>query len=169
MTRANSAFAAPGTGTAARRAIICFNVCVVLIRRLRERGSCAAGREPRRLASGDAPEHDAGNEASAATVVVIVEPADDLAGRIQAADRGPGGVLHLGARRHAQAAEREGDAGGDAVGVIGRRIEPVGPIAFVDGKAAGAKPVVNIGIEGDVWTRSGIELANGPKEALGID
>jgi hypothetical protein len=128
--------------------------------------SWATGRELGRLASGDAPEHDAGNQAGAAAVVVIVEPADDLAGGIEPADRRPCGVLHLGAGRDAQAAKREGDAGGDAVGVVGRDVETIGPVALVDGEAAGSKPVVNIGIEGDVWTRSGIELANGPKEAL---
>src|SRR3954469_22295220 len=101
MTRANRALAVPGACTAARLATICFRRVVAFIGLLQNRSSpsnvsCAAGRKLGRLAPGDAAEHDAGDEAGAAAVVVVVEPAHDFAGGIEAADRRPRGVLHLG-------------------------------------------------------------------------
>src|SRR5262245_16822604 len=136
---------------------------------LQKRKSCATGRKLRRLEPSDAPEHNAGDQTGATAVVVIVEAADDLAGGIEASDRRARGVLHLRIARDAQASESEGDASGNAVSMIGRDVEPAGPVALVDAKTAGAQPVVDVGIEWDVRAWRGVEGTNGLEEALRID
>src|SRR5262249_44034067 len=56
--------------------------------------------------AGEAAEHGAGHEPRAAGVIVVVEPADDLASGEEAGDRPPGHILHLAAIRDLEAAER---------------------------------------------------------------
>ena len=58
--------------------------------------SCTGGRELGSPTTGYASEDNPGDEACAAAVVVIVEPAHDFARRIETPDRCARGVLHLG-------------------------------------------------------------------------
>src|SRR5581483_9670452 len=50
----------------------------------------------------------------------------------------------------AQAAEGEGDAAGDGIGLERRLVDGVGPVRLVDGKALGATAVLDVRIELDV-------------------
>jgi len=59
-------------------------------------GNLALSHICRRAPAGDAAEDSAGHQARAASVVVVVEPSDDLAGREEAGNGRAGGVLHLG-------------------------------------------------------------------------
>src|SRR5215831_10836671 len=93
--------------------------------------SCSEGRELGGPATGNASEDDPSDEARAAAIVVIVEPANDFARRIEPPDRRPRGVLDLGRGRDAQAPEREGNASRHAVGMVRRCVESVRPVALV--------------------------------------
>ena len=119
----------------------------IIARGLARRPQLAAGRRPRhpflpvrlarRAPAGDAAEDGAGHQAGAAGVVVVEEPADDLAGGVEAGDRVAGRVLDLGVVGDLEAAEGEGDAGRHGIGLVGRLVEALGPVGLVDREAAG--------------------------------
>ncbi len=79
-------------------------------------------------------EDGARDEARSARIVEIEEAADQLAGRVETADRLVIGVEHLAVGVDAQAAEREGDAAGHPIGLERRLVDGVGPVALVDGE-----------------------------------
>src|SRR4029077_11971989 len=122
-----------------------------------------------RRGAGDLAEDGPGDEAGAARIVEIENAADQLAGRIEPADRLVVRVQHLGIGIDAQAAEREGDAAGHRVGLIGRLVDGVRPIALVDGEPVGAAAILDVGIERHVPAHGGIVLRDGLDELRGID
>src|SRR5215213_1444451 len=72
------------------------------------------------VSSGNASERCAGDEASAGRIIVVEQTADHLAAAEQTADGSPVGADHLRILVHLEAAKREGDAAGGAVGIIRR-------------------------------------------------
>src|SRR5580700_2969984 len=101
-----------------------------------------------RVSPGEAAEDGAGHQARAAGVVVEEEAADDFAGGIEAGNRAAGRVFDLGVAGDLEAAEGEGDAGRHGIGLVGRLVEALGPIALVDREAARRSPSRMFGLNG---------------------
>jgi hypothetical protein len=68
----------------------------------------------------DAAEYRTSHQARSAPIIEIEQTADQLAGRVEAADRPVVGVEHFTVSGYAQAPEREGDAAGHRIGLVGR-------------------------------------------------
>ena len=119
--------------------------------------------------AGQLAQHGAGHQARAAGVVVIEQPADQLAGREQAGDGAAVGALDLALVGDLQPAEGEGDAAGHGVGLERRRVDRVGPVALGDGEAAHAAAVLDGGIERHLGHHRGVALLDGLEELLLVD
>src|SRR5216684_4103573 len=102
----------------------------------------------RRRGPGDLAEHRARGEAGAAGIIEIEQAADQLARRIEPADRLVVGVEHLAVVVDAQAPEREGNAAGHRIALERRGIDRVRPVVLVDRQPDGATAVLDVGIDG---------------------
>ncbi len=100
---------------------------------------------------------------------MVVEPADDLAGGKKAGDRGSRHVLDGGVVGDLEAAKGEGDPGRHPVGLIGRGVEALRPIALVEREAPGAQPVMDIRVEWHIGPRRRVERAHGVEKTLRVD
>src|ERR1700676_3572937 len=120
-----------------------------------------------RRGAGDLAEHRAGHQAGAARIVEIEQAADQFARGIEAADRLIVGVEHFAVGVDAKSAEGEVDPAGDGIAFIGRRVESIRPIAFVDGKPRGAAAVLDFRIERHVGLHRGIPFLDGLDELRG--
>ena len=127
-------------GARAARALVCVEPVMASPQFLPARGGRA----------GDLAEHRARGEPRAAGIVEIEQPADQLARRIEPADRLVVGIEHLAVGVDAHAAEREGDAARDRIAFERRRIDRVRPVALVDREPDGAPAILDVGIERDV-------------------
>src|SRR5256885_12382104 len=125
-------------------------------------------RSARGGAAGDAAEHGARHEAGAAGVVVVEEPAHQLAGRVESADRPGFAVQHAALGGDVQAAERERDARGHRVADVGRRVERLRPVRL--GRLDAARPLAVLdGRVERARLHGGVELTHGAHEALDVD
>src|SRR5580700_8361960 len=113
-----------------------------------------------RACSRNAPEHSPGRQTGSSAVVVVVEAADDLAGRKQTANGRPRWVQHFGMSRNLQAPEGEGDADRDPISLIGRRIQAVGPIGLVDGETRSSQSIVDARIKRAIGARRSVVFGN---------
>jgi hypothetical protein len=59
---------------------------------------------------------------------VVIEADDDFARGIEAGDRAASGVVDLGVVGDLEAAEAEGEAGRQGIGLVGRLVEALGPV-----------------------------------------
>src|SRR5688572_24533057 len=127
------------------------------------------GRLPR-AGAGDAPEHRAGNEPRAARVVEVEEPADHLAGAVEARYGPEVHVHHLpGLAVDPQAAEGERDAAGRHVSVERRRVELLRPVRFRRLDIARSLAVLDRVIELDTFVYGSVVVVNGLHELLRVD
>src|SRR5437899_11451327 len=125
-------------------------------------------RSARGGAAGDAAERGARHEAGAAGVVVVEEPAHQLTGGVESADRPGFAVQHAALGGDVQAAERERDARGHRVADVGRRVERLRPVRL--GRLDAARPLAVLdGRVERARLHSGVELTHGAHEALDVD
>src|SRR5262245_49091899 len=116
----------------------------------------------------DAAEHRARGQPGAAGIVEIEQPAHELAGGIEDADRLVIGVEHLGVVSDAHTAEGEGEPAGHRVALERRLVDGVRPIALVDGEAFRAPAVLDVGIERNVGAYRLVVLGDGREELLRV-
>src|SRR5256886_6140029 len=125
-------------------------------------------RSARGGAAGDAAEHGARHEAGAAGVVVVEEPAHQLTGGVESADRPGFAVQHAALGGDVQAAERERDARGHRVADVGRLVERLRPVRL--GRLDAARPLAVLdGRVERAGLHGGVELTHGAHEALDVD
>src|SRR2546426_277768 len=119
-------------------------------------------------AAGAAADRGARHEAGAAGVVVVEEPAHQLAGGVESADRPAFAVQHAALGGDVQAAERERDARGHRVADVGRRVERLRPVRL--GRLDAARPLAVLdGRVERAGLHGGVELTHGAHEALDVD
>src|SRR5262249_30071767 len=118
---------------------------------------------------GDAAEHRACHQSGPARIIEVEQAADQLAGRIETADRLIVGIEDLAVGGDAQAPEGEGDAAGHRIGLVGRRVERVRPVALVDGEPFGAPAILDVGIERNVGANRLVPFCDSLDELGRID
>ena len=109
--------------------------------------------------SRDFAEHRAAGEAGTARIIEIEDATHQLAGGIQPRDWFAAHIQNTRRSINLQPAEGERDATGNVVGFKGRSIERVGPVRFVDRKALGAAPILDVRIERDLCLNGGVVAA----------
>src|SRR6185295_9146147 len=122
-----------------------------------------------RRGAGDLAEHRARAQARATRIVEVEDAADQLARRIEPADRLIVGVEHFTVGVHAQAAERKCNATGDRIAFIRWLIDRVRPVALVDREAFGAAAVLDVRVERNVLPHRLVPLGDGLDELTGVD
>src|SRR5690606_28161755 len=119
--------------------------------------------------AGELAEYGPGREPGAARIVVIEDPAHELAGGIESLDAVARLVLDLSALRiDLEAAEAEGDAAGDRIGFERRLVQAVRPVGLVDLEPLGAAAVLDRGVVGNVGAHRGVVFLELPQAVLGI-
>src|SRR5262245_257787 len=92
--------------------------------------------------AGELAQHGAGDQPGAAGIVVIEQPAHQLASSEQAGNGAAVSALDLTLVGDLEPAEGEGEAAGHGVGLERRRVDGVGPVALRHGETARAAPIL---------------------------
>src|SRR5579859_2612383 len=101
-----------------------------------------AGAAPR-----DSPEHGACHQSGASRIIEVEQPADELSRRKETGDRRILDVEHARRRIDLEAAESEGNAAADRVGLERRFLQSIGPVAFVERQPDRRLAVLDVGTE----------------------
>src|SRR5262245_37438187 len=135
-----------------------------------ERGlRVAAARTSAGGGAGDAAEHGAVGEAGAARIVEVEDAADHLARRIEAWNRQAVGVDDARAGVDLDAAEGEGEAAGDGIGLERRLLDDDRPVGLRHGQPDGAASVLDVGVERYVPLHRGVVGGDGLQRLGGVD
>src|SRR6202022_3590515 len=119
-------------------------------------------------AAGAAAEHGTGHQPRAAGVVVVEEPADELAARVEAGDRVLLAVDPLRLGTDPEPAERERDPGRNRVAQVRRGVDRLRPVRLGRGGALRALAVLHGRVE-RARLDGGVVLAHRSDEAVDVD
>ena len=119
--------------------------------------------------AGNSSEDRARHQASASRIVEIKKPAHQFAGRVQAGDGLTVSIDHAAGRIDLQSAEGKSDATGHGIGFERRFIDRVGPVRFVDGKAFGPPPVLDVRLKATSVRTALLVVALIVSSAFGVD